>query len=451
MRTVAEMQDGAAVERAPRRVHDIPALDGLRGVAVLLVIWAHLRGFTFGGVWQWMGLLKDFSGFTGLYLFFCLSGFLLFLPYARAFVAGDSWPSVGRFYRRRMLRILPVYYSVMAIAILILLYAIATHMSGSFGYRMMVLRQLSTSVLGPTLLLLFDLQQRSWDFVMQWDTPLWSLAVEWQFYLVLPWLALGLRFVHRRGGMRWVVAGLLVLMGYGLLVRSLAAATFYHWGYANVLVVPQPAGTLLTLTYGMYGKFLEVFALGMLASLGYVAATTYQAEISRRGIGIKQRRGISAARIASLVTVVALLGLLANIFFMEWTGLIPIPPHAAIGRWPQEAPAAWLWGIAGPWLISCCTCGLIVGAVLGPVWLRQLWAWSQLRRAGLISYSLYVWHARLQDDWNGYWDAHLGGQPIAVRIVAYLVLVALVGMLSYLIIERPFLRARRRSAPLALA
>lgn len=68
---------------------------------------------------------------------------------------------------------------------------------------------------------------------------------------------------------------------------------------------------------------------------------------------------------------------------------------------------------------------------------------------GLISYSLYVWHASLQDDWDAYWEAHLGGHPIAARIAAYLVLVAIVGALSYLIIEHPFLRARQRSVLLA--
>jgi peptidoglycan/LPS O-acetylase OafA/YrhL len=420
---------------------DIPALDGVRGVAVLLVIWSHLRGLTLAGPWHWIQLLKDLSGFVGLYLFFVLSGFLLFLPYARALVAGTVWPSTWRFYQRRMLRILPVYYAVLSVPLLLALYARVTHAGGA----------LSPGTLVPNLLLLQDLNQRAWAFIMYFDTPLWSLAVEWQYYLVLPLLALGLRLMHRRGGTAWVIVGLLGLMGYGLLVRTVAALTFYQWGYANVLQVPRPAGLLLMLTYGMNGKFLEVFALGMLASLGYVMITA-----TRRADDLLHRRNgaprhITLAHVTSLVPAVALLGVLANLVFMLWTRLIPIPMHAALGRWPQEAPFAWAWGIAGPWLISVSTTGLIVGALLGPTWLRQIWAWGALRRVGLISYSLYVWHALLQDSWDAFWSGHLAGRPDTLRLVTYLALLAIVGTLSYLVIERPFMRVRRRVGRMALA
>lgn len=49
-------------------------------------------------------------GNTGVQLFFVLSGFLLFLPYARAMLFQERWPKTRTFYMRRALRILPGYY-----------------------------------------------------------------------------------------------------------------------------------------------------------------------------------------------------------------------------------------------------------------------------------------------------------------------------------------------------
>jgi peptidoglycan/LPS O-acetylase OafA/YrhL len=73
-------------------------------VAILLVVWCHL------GV---PPLNVDLSAvntfaYSGVLLFFVLSGLLLFLPYARALINSAPWPSLRRFYARRVRRILPV-------------------------------------------------------------------------------------------------------------------------------------------------------------------------------------------------------------------------------------------------------------------------------------------------------------------------------------------------------
>src|SRR5579859_5785292 len=66
----------------------IKSLDGLRGLAILLVLWSHFDGFLRGpvgasGISEWIRIAALNAG-TGVQLFFVLSGFLLFLPYARA-------------------------------------------------------------------------------------------------------------------------------------------------------------------------------------------------------------------------------------------------------------------------------------------------------------------------------------------------------------------------------
>src|SRR5690349_10676439 len=89
----------------------IPALNGLRAIASAIVLLSHLNSIAAQtGIWgpvhdihEISGTLTYFSqslangGYSGVYLFFVLSGFLLFLPYAKALVFESPWPSLRRF------------------------------------------------------------------------------------------------------------------------------------------------------------------------------------------------------------------------------------------------------------------------------------------------------------------------------------------------------------------
>src|SRR5215470_6644912 len=100
---------------------EIRALDGLRAAAALSVLVYHaIRAITHQV--SVFGLDFTFAWYytqTGVHLFFVLSGFLLFMPYARALVLGRPLPSARQFYRRRALRILPAYYVCLAILVLL--------------------------------------------------------------------------------------------------------------------------------------------------------------------------------------------------------------------------------------------------------------------------------------------------------------------------------------------
>ena len=78
------------------------ALEGWRGAACLMVFCYHC------GLSQPRPPLAAF-GFTGVHLFFVLSGFLLFRPYASALTDGRPVPPTGNFYLRRLVRIGPPY------------------------------------------------------------------------------------------------------------------------------------------------------------------------------------------------------------------------------------------------------------------------------------------------------------------------------------------------------
>lgn len=143
----------------------MPELDSVRGVAILLVVFYH--GYFWScGVMGLGPVAKGFveitrMGWLGVNLFFVLSGFLI------TGILVDSRHEEGyfrRFYVRRALRILPAYYAIL-----------------------LVLLAMSSKSLGFVALSFFYLSNVTPLFgVAQFYAPLWSLAVEEQFYVLWP-------------------------------------------------------------------------------------------------------------------------------------------------------------------------------------------------------------------------------------------------------------------------
>lgn len=180
------MQAETALPSVPR-VRRVPQLDGLRGVAVLLVVFAH----------AWDGVaphrtrllegveLRSGGGYFGVQLFFVLSGYLITgLLLER--VERDGRLDVAGFYVRRARRLLPALLLVLAV------YAcVAATRSGSArtdGFGSIVRALLYVENLDPVI------GRIPSD---GWLGHTWSLAVEEQFYLLWP---LVLLLSHRRWG-----------------------------------------------------------------------------------------------------------------------------------------------------------------------------------------------------------------------------------------------------------
>lgn len=175
----AQKQTALPAEGSPYARH-IPALDGIRGFAVLGVAGSHLfPGTPHGPISNAVEHVLGF-GATGVDLFFVLSGFL---------ITGILFDSLGdqhffrKFYARRVLRIFPLYYGVVA------LYAL-----GALFLGMRYDRQLFSLAL--------YLQNTGWiarplyDYAGPSRLPLahfWSLAIEEQFYLAWPMVVFLLR------------------------------------------------------------------------------------------------------------------------------------------------------------------------------------------------------------------------------------------------------------------
>ncbi len=183
----------------------VPELDGLRAVAILLVVIFHCRTIALAGTGaQHFYVSLAEVGWIGVDLFFVLSGFL---------ITGILIDTVGRagyfrsFYIRRVLRIFPLYYAALAV------YAMAVHVFG--------IHRLAPPSMGAEVAHWFYVQNWLPLFGVDWTRPLahfWSLGVEEQFYLC--WPALVLVFVRR---------GRAAHLCLGTIVFALAMRVVFWW------------------------------------------------------------------------------------------------------------------------------------------------------------------------------------------------------------------------------
>jgi peptidoglycan/LPS O-acetylase OafA/YrhL len=152
------------------------ALDGLRGIAVLLVVWYHYWQITWlpadvrvGSVSANFNVFPE-TGSAGVDLFYFISGFCLFLPYARTLFDGAPLQSVRTFAYRRAVKIVPSYY--LAIGLMIALGF--AHFDSPNDAVHQVLAHLG---------FVQNVWPQTWGGI---DGVMWSLATEVQFYVVFP-------------------------------------------------------------------------------------------------------------------------------------------------------------------------------------------------------------------------------------------------------------------------
>ena len=152
-------------------VDRVASLTGVRAVAALLVVATHAAYTTGKYTHGYVGLV--FSRMEiGVPIFFVLSGFLLFGPWVRAAASGSAAPSVWRYARNRVRRIMPAYVVTVLVAYLIYHFREAGPNPGHSWNGL--LRNLTLTQIYTDAYMFSHLHQGL--------TQMWSLAVEVAFY-----------------------------------------------------------------------------------------------------------------------------------------------------------------------------------------------------------------------------------------------------------------------------
>ncbi len=363
------------------RKDHIPELDGLRGIAVLMVLWVHLvpgsLGETVHTLRAWL-LPGDF----GVDLFFVLSGFLI----TRILLVdrGAGVP-LRYFVMRRFLRIFPIYY----LAILILMPRMTwPEIIGCATYTSNFVF-MGLDINGPM-------------------GHSWSLAIEEHFYLLWPPIV---AFTSVKTSRRVILFGVFPLAVLSLVLAYTVAPWDTHPGAVK--------------------EFIFRSSTIRFASLGFGALLAYS-EI--------RVRGSKALGIAIIVLGVAL-----STFFslrgLGKTGLLATVQEIPATKGDLHRIALGLSVISFP----CLSLALVTSAVIWTgswaphaVLLRA----APLRWVGRISYGLYIYHIPIFES-AGVWGVN-PFEPSKTRVFVVVGLSFAVAALSYRFIEQPLLRYGRR-------
>ncbi|HET6736779.1 MAG TPA: acyltransferase family protein [Mycobacterium sp.] len=374
----------APADRRPRRRGDIPALDGIRAVAVALVLADH------GGIPGLSG------GFLGVDVFFVLSGFLI------TSLLLDELARTGRialraFWIRRARRLLP--------ALIVMVLAVVAARDFFPPEAIAALRDDAVSAFFWVSNWAFVAQQTDYFSHGAPPSPLqhtWSLGVEEQYYLIWPILVIAVAAMFRTRA-RWAVfvlatVGVLASAAGAILYTSDASLNRVYFGTdtrAQALLVGAAAAALLvrdwsTLTMGgpqlstrwrrWVARILPVIGLAVLASAAHYAT----------GAAREFRGGLLIVVAMAAVLVVAPVAL------------------------EQSGPVA------------------------------RMLAWRPLVWLGAISYGVYLWHWPIFLALNGEHTGLSGWPLFALRCAATIAFAAA----SWWLLEQPIRRWRPVIVPM---
>ncbi len=391
----------------------IAELDGLRAIACLTVLLGHFDAVTsrvsFSGAWTELVTILNPS--MGVLCFFTLSGFLLtYLAVLEHRQTGEF--DVRAFYTRRVFRIWPLHFVVVATVMLLV---------SPFGPLPIDERSFRWCVenLWPYLLFVnnWSMGFRGVGGHQDFSPPMlnisWSIAIEEQVYLLFPLVMLAVLGASRRRLI--VVSGAVV--GLATAYRLYALLT---WG-------PEQGGRLGVI-YLATPSYFDVVLAGGIA--GWICA-------SRRLAGAQPM----ARRSSRWLGVAVLVGLVG--VSLAW-------------RYVYTVGSTYLDVVVYPLMGAVFGAGMFWVATNPSSLLTGVLRWRPLRVLGTLSFGLYLWHFTARtiayELVEGFRPRGQGQVDVLVvaTFVAYLALTLFLATLSYALVERRFLLLRRRfstSAP----
>jgi peptidoglycan/LPS O-acetylase OafA/YrhL len=385
-RAASASSESVATVTRPANSSYFPALDGLRAVAFLMVFAQHYLQMP----WGW----------TGVDVFFVLSGFLIT---GILYDTRDQPHRVRNFYVRRTLRIFPLYYGLMLL--LLLLYPL---LRWQWNWSWM----LWPAYLGNFCHGIHYLTDRPWLVSLANFNPVsrtfpkiglrfghfWSLCVEEQFYLIWPWIVFWVR--DRRKLLLACLACILICplmrleVNHLFLQSGLDREILYRWTPFRV----------------------DALLIGGLVAL--------------------VRRGPSPGQLRIVARVG--FGVLSSVLLV-WLALNP-----ALWHWPfSYVYPTWMftWGLVFVDVYSAC---LIVMALERDSITFRVFNLRPLRWMGRISYGAYVFHDILHDQYSwliGHY--HVPHARVATPVLAF-VCTLLLAWASFRWYETPFIRLKDR-------
>jgi len=315
----------------------VASADLMRIVCVLVIAWYH--------IWQqsWLNpvleigpLRLDFnpvlrSGYMMVDLMLMLSGFLLFLPYARHLSEHTPLPKIGEYYKKRAVRILPSYL----LCIFVIFFGFALPGREYFSAEHMWTDLLTHLTFTHNL---SDLSYHS----TRLNGVLWTLAVEVQFYLIAPFVC--------RSFMKKPFWTYLVMM-----LVSFA----YRFGY----VLPMNDCTLYL---NRLPAMLDVYANGMMGAMVYAMLCRHVRRAGWKSLILSA---------ASLLFGVAIYQIMRC--------------QAGAANYPAIHAGQLLYRFP----LSSAGAALLVCAGLGLNFLTKAISCRPVRYLSSISYNVYIWHA----------------------------------------------------------
>ena len=384
--TVTMDRSAGEVDRSLERGH-ILALDGLRGIAILLVVASHFVSnlrITADG-WAWPLVTLAHAGWTGVDLFFVLSGFLItgILIDARG---SNSY--FKAFYARRALRILPAYYGF-----LFIIFVMLPLLRVGVGDNAMLARQHQ----GWYWLHLTNIMMALGELPGHGPYPstlFWSLAVEEQFYLLWPAIV----------ALSPVRALRKVCIGGVILCIALRIA-------GGITGVSGLTLSVLPITRG------DTLFVGGLLAIEY-----------RRG-GLERYAKLAKALVPiALVLLVALMSVYGQLDYMD--------------------PGTAMFGSIAIMVIGASA--VVIGISLRSLWVARTLKSPILRSFGRYSYAIYIVHTAVLAALDHYRPfaslPMLGGFALPAQMIWGITYVGLstgIAIVSWHLVEKHFLRLKR--------
>lgn len=367
----------------------VRVLTGLRGWAALWVLIYHVweasrHGPVILPVGEWNIVLTPFfsAGWSGVQIFFVLSGFLLGLPFAQWQAGMREKPNLGRYLFRRVARVFPAYYAQLAILLGVAYLLDRTSPIANFES---LWRHLFMLFVPPPV----------------GTTPIngvwWTLPIEFMFYLVLPFLA-GLINPRR-----------------GLLLLALMLASMWLWRFGTIMCLgDEPIPTRVLMSYQLPGA-MDSFGMGMLGAMLHV------------------RKGRVSAWLSRHRSSMAIAGLTVMVLCIYWIRF------RRLDYW-NHSLIFYTWTTVYSFAVLL----VAIAGVNGNRLIGWLFGNSAIVFAGVVSYSLYLWHYPLLR-WilESALFSTFQNNRLPLLLLATVVGAVSMASVSYALIERPFIRMRR--------